>query len=69
MSALAFNFDEITARPLKPALLELDGISRATVESHYTLYEGYVAKRNQILRALADVDLSGANQTYSEIRA
>ena len=68
MSALAFNFDEITARPLKPALLELDGISRATIESHYTLYEGYVAKRNQILRALADVDLSTANQTYSEIR-
>jgi superoxide dismutase, Fe-Mn family len=68
MSALAFNFDEITARPLKPALLELDGISRATVESHYTLYEGYVAKRNQILRALADVDLQAANQTYSELR-
>jgi Fe-Mn family superoxide dismutase len=68
MSALAFNFDEITARPLKPALLELDGISRATIESHYTLYEGYVAKRNQILTALADVDLQSANQTYSELR-
>jgi Fe-Mn family superoxide dismutase len=68
MSALAFNFDEITARPLKPALLELDGISRATIESHYTLYEGYVAKRNQILTALADVDLQSANQTCSELR-
>ena len=28
MSALVFNFEEITARELKPALLELDGISR-----------------------------------------
>ena len=68
MSALAFNFEEITARPLKEALYELDGISRATVESHYTLYEGYVAKRNQILRALADADPQGANGTYSEFR-
>ncbi len=68
MSALAFNFEEITARALKPALLELDGISRATIESHYKLYEGYVAKRNEILRALADVDLSKANGTYSEVR-
>ena len=68
MSALAFNFEEITARALKPALTELDGISRETIESHYKLYEGYVAKRNEILRKLADVDASTANQTYSEIR-
>jgi Fe-Mn family superoxide dismutase len=68
MSVLAFNFDEITARPLKPALLELDGISRATIESHYTLYEGYVAKRNEILAALAEVETQTANQTYSELR-
>jgi Fe-Mn family superoxide dismutase len=68
MSALAFSFEEITARPLKPALLELDGVSRETIESHHTLYEGYVAKRNEILRRLADVDLSTANQTYSELR-
>jgi Fe-Mn family superoxide dismutase len=68
MSALAFSFEEITARPLKPALFELDGISRETIESHYKLYEGYVAKRNEILRKLADVDLSTANGTYSELR-
>ena len=40
MSALAFNFEEITARPLKPALLELDGISRGTVEAHYSCTRG-----------------------------
>ena len=68
MSTLAFKYEEITARELKPALFELDGISRASVEAHYKLYEGYVAKRNEILGKLASVDLSSANQTYSEIR-
>ncbi len=47
--ALAYNHDEITPRELKPALLELDGISRETVEAHYKLYQGYVNKRNEIL--------------------
>ena len=69
MAALAFNHVEIAARPLKPALLELDGISRASVEAHYKLYQGYVNKRNEILRKLAEVDLASANQVYSEIRA
>ena len=69
MSALAFNFEEITARELKPALLELDGISRETVEAHYKLYEGYVNKRNEIMGKLAEVDLATANQVYSEVRA
>src|SRR3954454_2080242 len=68
MSAVAHNFEEITARALKPALLELDGISRMTIESHHKLYEGYVAKRNEILGKLADVDLASANGTYSELR-
>jgi Fe-Mn family superoxide dismutase len=69
MSTLAFKFEEIAARELKPALYELDGISRATIEAHYTLYQGYVNKRNEILGRLGDVDVSAANQVYSEIRA
>jgi Fe-Mn family superoxide dismutase len=69
MATLAYNHEEITARELKPGLLELDGISRETVEAHYKLYQGYVAKRNEILGKLAQVDLSSANQVYSEIRA
>jgi Fe-Mn family superoxide dismutase len=69
MTTLAFNREEIAARELKPALLELDGISRASVEAHYTLYEGYVAKRNEILRKLGEVDLGSANQVYSDVRA
>ncbi len=69
MTTLAFNHEEIAARELKPALLELDGISRASVEAHYKLYEGYVAKRNEILRRLGEVDLGSANQVYSDVRA
>jgi Fe-Mn family superoxide dismutase len=69
MATLAFNAEEIGARPLKPVLLELDGISRQTIEAHYKLYQGYVAKRNEILGKLADVDTSAANQVYSDLRA
>jgi Fe-Mn family superoxide dismutase len=69
VATLAYNFEEITARELKPALYELEGISRPAVEAHYKLYQGYVAKRNEILGKLADVDLASANQVYSEVRA
>jgi Fe-Mn family superoxide dismutase len=68
LATLLYKLEEITARELKPELLELDGISREAVEAHYKLYQGYVAKRNEILKKLADVDLSGANQVYSEVR-
>ena len=67
--ALAYNHEEIAARALEPSLLELDGISRETIEAHYRLYQGYVAKRNEILDKLASVDLGGANQAYSELRS
>jgi superoxide dismutase, Fe-Mn family len=63
------SYEEIRPRELKPALLELDGISRASVEAHYKLYEGYVGKRNEILGKLAAADLGSANQVYSEVRA
>src|SRR6202142_2216943 len=67
--ALAYNHDVIAPRELKPALLELDGISRETVEAHYKLYQGYVNKRNEILGKLDGVDLSSANQVYSDLRS
>jgi superoxide dismutase, Fe-Mn family len=69
MATPVFQHEEITARELKPALFELDGISRETVEAHYKLYEGYVGKRNEILKKLESVDLSSANQVYSDVRA
>jgi superoxide dismutase, Fe-Mn family len=67
--ALVGHYEEITARELKPALYELEGISRETIEAHYKLYQGYVAKRNEILEKLGDVDLGKANQVYSELRS
>ena len=66
---MATTYEEITPRELKPALYELDGISRETIEAHYKLYVGYVNKRNEILGKLADVDLGAANQVYSDVRA
>jgi superoxide dismutase, Fe-Mn family len=67
--ALAYNHDTITPRELKPVLLALDGISQETIEAHYKLYQGYVNKRNEILGKLAEVDLSSANQIYSDLRS
>jgi Fe-Mn family superoxide dismutase len=67
--ALAYNHEEIAPRELKPALLELEGISRETIEAHYKLYQGYVNKRNEVLSRLADVDLTSANQVYSDLRS
>jgi superoxide dismutase, Fe-Mn family len=69
MSTLAFNFEQIAPRELRPELQRLDGISKATIDAHYKLYQGYVNKRNEILGKLAEVDLSSANQVYSELRA
>ena len=69
MSTLAFNREELAPRPLKPALFELDGISRESVEAHYKLYEGYVNKRNEIIGKLDELDVASANQVYSEVRA
>ena len=66
---MATTYEQITARTLKPALMELDGISRETIEAHYKLYQGYVNKRNEILGKLEGVDLSTANQVYSDLRA
>ncbi|HEY2326463.1 MAG TPA: Fe-Mn family superoxide dismutase [Gaiellaceae bacterium] len=67
--ALAYNHEEITARELKPALFELEGISREAVEAHYKLYQGYVNKRNEVLGKLSDVDLGTANQVFSDLRS
>jgi superoxide dismutase, Fe-Mn family len=63
------QYEEIKPRELKPAVLELEGISRATVEAHYRLYQGYVAKRNEILEKLGSADLGTANQVYSDLRS
>ncbi|MHB0870601.1 MAG: superoxide dismutase [Chloroflexota bacterium] len=59
---------EVNAKALTPNLFEMDGISRRQIEEHYTLYQGYVNKTNEIRSKLGAVDLSKANQTYSDVR-
>jgi Fe-Mn family superoxide dismutase len=49
--------------------LELDGISRTSIEAHYKLYQGYVSKRNEILGKLGSADTASANQVFSDLRA
>ncbi len=61
-------FSELTTRPLRPESLEMDGISKRTMEEHFKLYQGYVNKFNEITKKLRDVDMSTANQTYSDLR-
>jgi superoxide dismutase, Fe-Mn family len=60
---------EIKARELKPLLLELYGISRASMEAVYGAYRDYVDRRNEIVRALAAADRGSANQVSSPVRA
>ena len=61
---------KLAERPLKPSVLETEGISRKTHEEHYKLYQGYVKKSNELLGKIATVsrDPASANQIYSEIR-
>ncbi len=50
--------------------LKLDGISENQISQHRDiLYTGYVNKLNEIEEKLKNVDLSKANQTFSDLRA
>ena len=50
------------------SIRELNGISARTMEEHYELYKGYIAKSNEIQKKLDTVDRAAANQIYSEYR-
>lgn len=58
----------VVAKSLPQELFQLNGISRRQIEEHYTLYQGYVNKTNEIRSRLDTVDKSKANQTYSDFR-
>lgn len=60
---------EVQAKQYKAFEVELDGISRELMEDHYKLYNGYVAKTNEVRKALESVDYSTGNQVYSQVRA
>lgn len=50
--------------------LKLDGISENQIAQHRdVLYAGYVAKLNEIEDRIKTVDLSKANQTFSDLRS
>jgi len=59
--------EQIGKKPLKNK--EIAGIlSENQLAQHYTLYEGYVNKTNEIRTGYETVDRTKANQTYSEFR-
>lgn len=58
----------IQPKQFKPSIFNMEGISQATVENHLKLYEGYVKKYNEIAEKLSAVDLTAANQVYSDLR-
>jgi superoxide dismutase, Fe-Mn family len=61
-------FPKIEAKKFA-SIRELNGISARTMEEHYELYKGYVAKTNEIQDKLNNVDRSTANQIFSDLRA
>ena len=65
--APALPYERIVPRELKPALLELDGISHVSVLAHHRIYEGFVAQRNELLARLAK--LRRSEQALGELRA
>src|SRR5262245_63206369 len=61
-------FPKLTPRTFA-SIRELNGISLRTMEEHYELYKGYVAKTNEIQKKLDTVDRATANQIFSDLRA
>jgi len=61
-------FPKLEARKFA-SIRELNGISARTMEEHYELYKGYVAKTNEIQEKLNTTDRGTANQIYSDLRA
>jgi Fe-Mn family superoxide dismutase len=61
-------FPKLTAKTFA-SIRELNGISKRTMEEHYELYKGYIAKTNEIQEKLASVDRSSANQIFSDLRS
>ena len=51
------------------SIRELNGISARTMEEHYELYKGYIAKTNEIQERLGTVDRGSANQIFSDLRS
>ncbi len=59
---------QLTAKPYKAGIMEMEGISKRTMEEHYKLYQGYINKTNEIRTKLETADQKTANQVYSDLR-
>jgi superoxide dismutase, Fe-Mn family len=65
------NFQKVEAQTFSDSIFSMQGITKKAVEEHLKLYQGYVAKYNEInekLEALTEEDYTKANQTFSTIR-
>ena len=60
--------DKYEAKDFSFFFKSLDGISEDQLKQHYTLYEGYIKKINEIQDYLKNADHKSANATYSEMR-
>lgn len=60
--------EALQVKTFPDSIYSLDGISKRTIEEHLKLYQGYVKKSNEILQKLQTVDMSSANQVYSDVR-
>jgi superoxide dismutase, Fe-Mn family len=79
-AASAQGTAQATAAPVKSAAIyeakdfsalaskNMKGLSANQINQHLKLYQGYVAKINEIEAKLKDVDISGANATYAPLR-
>ncbi len=55
-----------TAKDFSHLLGNLEGFSDAQLKAHFTLYEGYVKKLNEVEEKLKTVDKSAANYSFNE---
>jgi len=62
------TIDKYEAKDFSFFFKSLKGISENQLKNHYSLYEGYIKKINEIQEKLKTVDKSNANATYSELR-
>jgi len=60
---------QLVAKPYKSGIMEMEGISKKTMEEHYKLYQGYINKTNEIRTKLETVDQKTANQIFSDLRS
>lgn len=63
------TIDKYEAKDFSYYFKNLDGISENQINKHYTLYEGYIKKVNEITTKLKLADKLNANHNYSENRS